>query len=131
MSKIFIKFRAAKDFDTVLFDGVSMSAFDLKREIMISKRLGPGNNIDLKIYDAQTEEEFSQDHDQIPRNASIIVRKVPAADFRNASRYLEAANAPVGSMGSRGNMASAVPEISQPNHYDHIALLNHPTHNHH
>ena len=56
MSKIFYKFKAAKDFDAAIFDGTSLSVFDLKREIMIAKKLGKGTDFDLSIHDAQTDE---------------------------------------------------------------------------
>lgn len=56
MSKIFYKFNAAKDFDAIVFDGTSLSVFDLKREIMLAKKLGKGLDFDLAISDAQSKE---------------------------------------------------------------------------
>jgi hypothetical protein len=56
MSKIFYKFKSSKDYDTALFDGVSLSVFDLKREIMLGKKLGAGTDFDLALHDAQTNE---------------------------------------------------------------------------
>ena len=55
MSLVFYKFKSAKDFDKCTFDGSGISVFDLKREIMISKKLGKGTDFDLFLYNAQDE----------------------------------------------------------------------------
>ena len=39
MSKIFYKFKSQREYDTLLFDGLSMSVFDCKKEILIAKKL--------------------------------------------------------------------------------------------
>jgi protein MPE1 len=54
MSTIFYKFKSAKDFDTCTFDGTGLSVFDLKREIMVNKKLGKGLDFDLLLFNAQT-----------------------------------------------------------------------------
>jgi protein MPE1 len=79
MSKIFYKFKAAKDYDAAIFDGPSLSVFDLKSEIIRAKKLGKGVDFDLAIYDVQTNEEFSDDNTQIARSSSVIVRRLPAS----------------------------------------------------
>ncbi|KAJ2997425.1 hypothetical protein HDV02_005554 [Globomyces sp. JEL0801] len=90
MSVIFYKFKSAKDFDTSTFDGTGLSVFDLKRDIMISKKLGKGTDFDLAIYNAQTNEEYVDDSDVIQRNTSVLVARRPA--FKpgkgTAQRYL-------------------------------------------
>ncbi|ORX53377.1 DWNN-domain-containing protein [Piromyces finnis] len=92
MSVIYYKFKSAKDYDTVTFDGISLSVFDLKHEIMISKKLGKGTDFDLSVYNAQTGEEYTDDLATIPRNTSIIVRRVPPErpGKGNAQKYLSA-----------------------------------------
>jgi hypothetical protein len=60
MSQVYYKFKAAKDFDTATFDGTSISAFDLKRQIMLAKKLGKGTDFDLVISNAQSGEGFSK-----------------------------------------------------------------------
>jgi hypothetical protein len=59
MSQIYFKFKAAKDFDTATFDGTSISAFDLKRQIMLTKKLGKGTDFDLVISNAQSGEGYN------------------------------------------------------------------------
>ncbi|KAJ7423095.1 glutamine-rich protein 2-like protein [Willisornis vidua] len=60
----------------VTFHGLSISLHDLKRQIMDRERLKE-TNCDLQILKAETNEEYSDDA-QIPRNVSVIVRRVPA-----------------------------------------------------
>ncbi|KAJ1951894.1 Retinoblastoma-binding protein, partial [Linderina pennispora] len=55
MSQIHYKFRAAKDFSSIVFDGLSISVYDLKQEILREKRLDPEEN-DLVVTNAQTNE---------------------------------------------------------------------------
>ncbi|TPX50334.1 hypothetical protein SeLEV6574_g00955 [Synchytrium endobioticum] len=78
MSTVFYKFKAAKEYDTATFDGFGISVFDLKREIMIAKKLGKGDNFDLVLFNAQTNEEYADDTAMIPRNTSILVARQPA-----------------------------------------------------
>ena len=57
MSVIFYKFKIAKDsFDSAKFDGSGLSVWDLKREIMIAKKLGKGADFDLVLLNPQTSE---------------------------------------------------------------------------
>lgn len=55
-----------------------------------------GLDFDLALYDAQTDEELRDDTAQIARNASLVVRRVPAGEHqkqmgRVAARYLAGA----------------------------------------
>jgi len=72
------KFKSSKDFDTVNFDGAVISVADLKREIIRQQKLGKANDFDLEITNAQTNEEFKEDTHLIPKNTSVIVKRVPA-----------------------------------------------------
>jgi hypothetical protein len=51
-SQIRIKFRGGKDYESIFFDGVSLSLYDLKRRIIEKKNLG-ASGIDLIISDAE------------------------------------------------------------------------------
>ncbi|KAI8923010.1 DWNN domain-containing protein [Entophlyctis helioformis] len=97
MSVVFYKFKSAKDYDTTSFDGAGISVFDLKREIMIAKKLGKGTEFDLAVYNAQTNEEYAEDEQVIQRNSSVLVSRIPAKypGKGGAQRYL---GAPVGPM---------------------------------
>lgn len=56
MSCIHYKFRSSLDYDTITFDGLSISLTDLKREIMAKKKVGKNTDFDLEITNAQTKE---------------------------------------------------------------------------
>lgn len=55
-SSVFFKFKSSKDPLRITFDGVEISVFDLKREIIGVSGLGDGTNFDLSIYDEVTNE---------------------------------------------------------------------------
>ncbi|KAF9917983.1 E3 ubiquitin-protein ligase rbbp6, partial [Lobosporangium transversale] len=88
MSQVHYKFKSSKDYDSVTFDGHSISVFDLKKEILIAKGLkGPD---DLQLTHAESGEEYYDDATLIPRNTSVLVARVPAKPGRGgAQRYLE------------------------------------------
>lgn len=115
MSVIYYKFKSAKDYDTVTFDGISLSVFDLKHEIMVSKKLGKGTDFDLSVSNAQTGEEYTDDSATIPRNTSIIVRRVPVErpGKGNAQKYLTGTG-PTHIIGRRvANSAKSGPSIGK------------------
>lgn len=55
-STVFYQFKSSKKPTKVVFDGVGISVFDLKREIITSSSMGDGTTFDLPIYDAVTNE---------------------------------------------------------------------------
>ncbi len=56
MSHIFYKFKSAKDYDTYRFEGGGIPVWELKREIVLAKKLGKSNDFDLILTNAQTNE---------------------------------------------------------------------------
>ncbi|XP_077643608.1 E3 ubiquitin-protein ligase RBBP6 [Lonchura striata] len=76
MSSVHYKFSSKLSYDVVTFRGPSISVGDLKRQIMARERLKVAN-CDLQILKAETSEEYSDDA-QIPKNVSVIVKRVPA-----------------------------------------------------
>lgn len=54
MSSIHYKFKSSLDYDTITFDGLSISLGDLKKAIMHQKRMGKSADYDLQITNAQT-----------------------------------------------------------------------------
>ncbi|MBN3303632.1 RBBP6 ligase, partial [Amia calva] len=60
----------------VKFDGLDITPRDLKRLIMFREKLKPWL-CDLKISNAQTNQEYTDDDTHIPRNTSVIIRRVP------------------------------------------------------
>ena len=89
MSVIYYKFASALTFTSCKFDGMALTCFDLKREIMINKKLGNGNDIDLAVFNANTMLEYKDDEALIPRNTQVIVKRSPAAGkVGTASKYI-------------------------------------------
>lgn len=50
------KFKSAREFDTVTFDGLHISVRDLKKAILHQKRIGKNTDFDLQVTNAQTKE---------------------------------------------------------------------------
>lgn len=53
---IHFKFKSAKDFDTITFQGPFISLGDLKRAIITKKKLTRSTDMDLEVVNAQTSE---------------------------------------------------------------------------
>jgi len=51
-SSIFFRFKSQKDPLQIMFDGTSLSVFEVKREIIAISKLGDGTDFDLDIYSA-------------------------------------------------------------------------------
>ncbi|ORZ30753.1 DWNN domain-domain-containing protein [Catenaria anguillulae PL171] len=81
MSYIHYKFKSAKTHDSLVVDGMGMTAFDLKREIVRAKKL-KGEDFDLVLSNAESLEEYKNDRALVPRNSSIIVRRIPVPDAK-------------------------------------------------
>ncbi|XP_030558535.1 ankyrin repeat domain-containing protein 12 [Drosophila novamexicana] len=73
------KFKSTLNFDTITFDGLHISVADLKREIILQKRLGKVIDFDLQITNAQTKEEYKDDNFLIPKNTTLIIARIPVA----------------------------------------------------
>lgn len=56
MSFVHYKFKSAKDYDTITFEGTGLPLWELKREIVQAKKLGHSGDFDLVITNAQTNE---------------------------------------------------------------------------
>jgi protein MPE1 len=98
---IYYKFRSAKDTSQIVFDGPSMSVFDLKREIILRSKFGNSSEFDLTIYSEQSMEEgepveYRNDDEMIPRATSIIaVRHPPYKPGKGrAAKYVADLNFP-------------------------------------
>ncbi|KAI0244785.1 Protein mpe1 [Massospora cicadina] len=71
---------------------LTISLFELKRDILIDSKL-KGTDFDIIISNAQSDEDYSDDTQLIPKNTSVYVRRVPAKPGGpNAQYYLSAAN---------------------------------------
>uniref|UniRef100_A0A0L8GSV9 DWNN domain-containing protein n=1 Tax=Octopus bimaculoides TaxID=37653 RepID=A0A0L8GSV9_OCTBM len=77
MSSVHYKFKSCLNYDTVTFDGLHISLADLKKAIIQQKKLGKSVEFDLQITNAQSNERYVCDDALIPKNASVIVTRVP------------------------------------------------------
>ncbi|XP_073765172.1 DWNN domain-containing protein isoform X1 [Danio rerio] len=82
MSCVHYRFQSRLTYDSLQFEGLNISAGELKRQIMRSKRL---KFCQLKISNAQTDEEYTDDA-LIPKNTSVIIRRIPAAGLKSSNR---------------------------------------------
>lgn len=55
-SSVFFRFKSQKEPSRVAFDGTGISVFELKREIILSNRLGDGTDFELIISAEDTGE---------------------------------------------------------------------------
>ncbi|KAM6032726.1 E3 ubiquitin-protein ligase RBBP6-like [Theristicus caerulescens] len=85
MSCIHYKFFSKLDYDIVTFKGLHIALRDLKRQIMAREKLKAAN-CDLQISNAQSKEEYTDDNALIPRNISVIVRRIPVGGVKAASK---------------------------------------------
>lgn len=80
MSSVHYKFKSCLQYDTVTFDGLHISLIDLKKAIIQQKKLGKSTEFDLQITNAQSKQRYIYDEDLIPKNASVIVTRVPITE---------------------------------------------------
>lgn len=87
---VYYRFKSQKDFQRIVFDGIGISVWDLKREIITDAKLGKGTDFDFAIYNADTDEEYKNDHAIVPRSSSVIARRLPPkrSGHGNAQQYV-------------------------------------------
>ncbi|KAG0624772.1 hypothetical protein M758_2G002700 [Ceratodon purpureus] len=76
---IHFKFRSAVEYDSIDIDGPFISIGSLKEKIVEHKNLGRATDFDLLITNAQTAEEYMDDSFLLPKNTSVIIKRVPAS----------------------------------------------------
>ncbi|XP_010540822.1 PREDICTED: E3 ubiquitin-protein ligase RBBP6-like isoform X2 [Tarenaya hassleriana] len=74
---VYYKFKSARDYDSIPMDGPFISVGILKDKIFESKHLGSGKDFDLVVTNAQTNEEYLDEAKLIPKNTSVLIRRVP------------------------------------------------------
>ncbi|CAM9154114.1 unnamed protein product [Bubo scandiacus] len=85
MPCVHYRFSSLLQYDTVTFSGLHISLGDLKRHIMGRQKLKV-TNCELQISNAQTGEEYTDDNTLIPKNSSVIVRRVPVRGVKTTSK---------------------------------------------
>ncbi|XP_062200293.1 E3 ubiquitin ligase PARAQUAT TOLERANCE 3-like isoform X2 [Phragmites australis] len=79
---VYYKFKSARDYDSIPIEGQFISVANLKERIFESKHLGRGADFDLMISNAQTDEEYADEVTMIPKNTSILIRRIPGRPRR-------------------------------------------------
>ncbi|KAF3326715.1 E3 ubiquitin-protein ligase RBBP6 [Carex littledalei] len=74
---VYFKFKSAKEFNSLPIEGQFISIGNLKERIFELKHLGRGNDFDIVVSNAQTNEEYLDEAALIPRNTSVLIRRVP------------------------------------------------------
>ncbi|XP_047137813.1 putative autophagy-related protein 11 isoform X1 [Hydra vulgaris] len=77
MSSIHYKFRSNLEYNTITFDSQAVSLNDLRDAIMLQKKIAKSPDYTLEITNAQTKEVYNDDDALIPKNSSVIVKRVP------------------------------------------------------
>ncbi|CAL9116092.1 unnamed protein product [Musa textilis] len=74
---VYYKFKSAKDYDSIPIEGQFISVANLKERIFETKLFGKGTDFDLMISNAQNNEEYVDEGAMIPKNTSVLIRRVP------------------------------------------------------
>jgi protein MPE1 len=53
---VYYRFKSQKEFQRIIFEGIGISVWDLKREIIQESKMGKGTDFDFAIYNADTDE---------------------------------------------------------------------------
>ncbi|CCG82746.1 MPE1 [Taphrina deformans PYCC 5710] len=92
-STIFYRFKSQKDYSRVSFDAsqLGLTVFDIKRDIIQTEKLGAGTDFDLRISNADSNQEYEDDAEIVPRGTSVIVQRKPPSrgpGKGSAARYV-------------------------------------------
>ncbi|XP_075581379.1 E3 ubiquitin-protein ligase RBBP6-like [Pelecanus crispus] len=108
MSCVHYKFSSKLSYDTVTFSDLHIPLCDLKRQIMGREKLKAAN-CDLQISDAQTSEEYTDANALIPKNSSVIVRRIPAGGVKGTSKtYVVSRTEPIGDSSGSISLAQLI-----------------------
>ena len=88
---VYFKFKSAISPDSVTFDGSFISVAELKNLIAARKGFGQDAGAELILTNPSTKEDYTNDTQQIPRQTTVHVRRVPTSK----PRALQAAAAPM------------------------------------
>ncbi|KAK9468588.1 DWNN domain-containing protein [Lipomyces arxii] len=101
-SFIYYKFRSQRDPLRIAFDGTGLTVFDLKREVILVNKLGEGTDFDLCAYNVDTNEEYEDDSEVLPRSTSVVIRRrAPSKPGRGTgARYASGKSQPIAAIPS-------------------------------
>ncbi|KAI6655405.1 hypothetical protein LOD99_2240 [Oopsacas minuta] len=84
-SCIHFKFGNITTYSAVKFHGLDISLSDLKFKILLAKRM---NNTQLEIVNAQNKKIYLEETEMIPRNTSVIVKRIPPPQTNHSSKVI-------------------------------------------
>uniref|UniRef100_A0AAY4CJT1 RBBP6 n=1 Tax=Denticeps clupeoides TaxID=299321 RepID=A0AAY4CJT1_9TELE len=100
MFSVHYKFFSKLDHNMVLFNAHHIMMSDLKRQIMRQENINATRS-DLQISNAETNEEYTDDDALIPKNSSVIIRRIPAKGVKSPKqRFLSSSDRSAPSSGS-------------------------------
>lgn len=124
------KFKNTINYDAVKFDGVYISASDLKSIIVQQKKLG---HSELQVENEDTGQLYTDDQ-MIPKNTNIVVSRLPFASSNKRTRLMSNQPYPArfsGNANSGGVTSNNLHNNSNNNnHHHHHHNNNHHHHNH-
>ncbi|XP_009998151.1 PREDICTED: E3 ubiquitin-protein ligase RBBP6-like [Chaetura pelagica] len=85
MSHVYYKFFSKLNYAAVTFSGLHISLHDLKSRIMGQEKLKV-TSCALQVTNAQSREEYTDDNALIPKNSSVIVRRIPPRGVLSANK---------------------------------------------
>ena len=104
---VYFKFKSAISPDSVTFDGSFISVAELKNLIAARKGFGQDAGAELILTNPSSKEDYSNDTQQIPRQTTVHVRRVPTSKPRTLQAT--AAAAPVAAPSMAAKPVPAVP----------------------
>ncbi|GAA5847298.1 hypothetical protein JCM3766R1_003941 [Sporobolomyces carnicolor] len=105
-SFVFYRFKSQREPSRIAFDGTNISVWDLKKEIIAENKMGKGADFDFAIFNADTEEEYTNDYALVPRSTSVLARRMPPSKpgRGNAQQYMASSSANDPSGGGPGSL---------------------------
>jgi protein MPE1 len=64
--------------EQVTFSGNWIKLLDLKKEILDKKKISGSLDFDLKIVDEKTSKEYKEDDETVPKNSTVVVKRIPS-----------------------------------------------------
>ena len=84
-SCIHYKFVNTTTYSAIKFHGLEISLVDLKMKILLAKRM---NHAPLEIINAQNKKSYFEETEMIPRNTSVIVKRIPPPQTNHSSKVI-------------------------------------------
>ena len=84
-SCIHYKFVNTTTYSAIKFEGLEISLFDLKMKILLAKHM---NHAPLEVINAQNKKPYVEEAEMIPRNTSVIVKRIPPPQTNHSSKVI-------------------------------------------